>query len=86
MPVINTTHDELHPSVLRTDKYPITAGYIGARTTGAAPIQPVRPRRPKQPRLFALFPNLGLKWRFIKVHGENLSILSPDTPLPKEEK
>lgn len=52
-------------------------------------VQLVRPReqirRPQQPRLFALFPNPSLKWRFIKVDGENLSTLFPDTRLPKEE-
>ncbi|KAI8080605.1 hypothetical protein BDF21DRAFT_419346 [Thamnidium elegans] len=38
-----------------------------------------------RPRLFSLFPNPSLKWRFIKIDGQNLSTLFPDTRLQREE-
>lgn len=37
----------------------------------------------QQPRLFSLFPNPSLKWRFIKIDGNNLNVLFPDTRLPR---
>lgn len=44
-----------------------------------------QPRQPQQPRLFSLFPNPSFKWRFVKVDGQNLFTLFPDTRLQKEE-
>ncbi|KAI8061405.1 hypothetical protein BDF21DRAFT_455741 [Thamnidium elegans] len=55
----------------------------------AQTVELVRPqiqmRQPQRPRLFSLFPNPSLKWRFIKIDGQNLSTLFPDTRLQKEE-
>ncbi|KAI8073790.1 hypothetical protein BDF21DRAFT_475198, partial [Thamnidium elegans] len=55
----------------------------------AQTVELVRPqtriRQPQRPRLFSLFPNPSLKWRFIKIDGQNLSTLFPDTRLQREE-
>ncbi|CEG76409.1 hypothetical protein RMATCC62417_11308 [Rhizopus microsporus] len=51
----------------------------------AQAVQLVRPqeqsRQPQQPRLFSLFPNPSFKCRFVKVDGQNLFTLFPDTRL-----
>ncbi|KAI8062966.1 hypothetical protein BDF21DRAFT_402712 [Thamnidium elegans] len=55
----------------------------------AQTVELVRPqtrmRQPQRPRLFSLFPNPSLKWRFIKIDGQNLSTLFLDTRLQREE-
>ncbi|GAA5809176.1 hypothetical protein MFLAVUS_002581 [Mucor flavus] len=47
--------------------------------------QPEQQEHPNQPRLFSLFPNPSLKWRFIKIDGNNLNVLFPHTRLPRLE-
>ncbi|GAA5806707.1 hypothetical protein MFLAVUS_000055 [Mucor flavus] len=56
-----------------------------AQTGELARPQPAQIRQPRRPRLFSLFPSPSFKWRFIKVDGQNLSTLFPDTRLLKEE-
>lgn len=37
-----------------------------------------------KPRLFPLFPSPSLKWRFIKIDGQNIATLFPDSRIPAE--